>query len=58
MSDNMIKNQIPYKSKNIYMPKELCILAENRAKSLYMNFSAYIKLLIVNDVEKEKSKIK
>lgn len=41
-----------YTSKNIYLPKELAKKTEERAKSLYMNFSSYIRHLIVSDITK------
>jgi hypothetical protein len=44
-----------YQSKNVYLPKELCTIAEEIAKSRYMNFSVYIRSLIVEDVKKEQA---
>jgi len=46
-----------YTSKNIYLPKELNTQAERRAKELYMNFSAYVRHLLVKDLTKPNSNI-
>lgn len=42
-----------YQSKNVYLPKELCVMAEKRAKDQFMNFSVYIRSLIVDDLKEE-----
>ena len=49
----MSYNPNQYQSKNVYLPKELCSLAEKKAKSQFMNFSVYIRSLIVEDVKVE-----
>lgn len=49
----MSYNPKHYQSKNVYLPKELCALAEKKAKSQFMNFSVYIRSLIVEDLKKE-----
>ncbi|KKR08890.1 MAG: hypothetical protein UT36_C0003G0010 [Candidatus Peregrinibacteria bacterium GW2011_GWF2_39_17] len=43
-----------YRSKNIYLPNELCDKAEQRASDQYMNFSTYVRHLIVRDIESTK----
>lgn len=42
-----------YRSKNVYLPKELSMLAEKKAASRYMNFSVYVRNLIVEDLKRE-----
>ena len=46
----MSYNPNKYQLKSLYLPHQLCNDAENRAKSEYMNFSAYIRKLIVEDL--------
>ncbi len=43
-----------YRSKNVYIPRALCDQAERRAASLYMNFTVYVRKLIVEDLQKVK----
>lgn len=43
-----------YRSKNVYIPRSLCDQAERRAASLYMNFTVYVRKLIVEDLQKPK----
>lgn len=40
-----------YRSKNVYLPKELCTKAEAKAKNQFMAFSVYIRHLIVEDLK-------
>ena len=40
-----------YRLKSIYLPNQLCADAEGMAKSEYMNFSAYVRKLIVEDLK-------
>ena len=51
----MSYNPQNYRSKNVYLPKELCELAERKATSQFMAFSVYIRHLIVEDLKKEPS---
>lgn len=39
-----------YRSKNVYLPIELSKKAEEKAEKLYMNFSVYVRHLIVKDL--------
>jgi hypothetical protein len=41
-----------YRLKSVYLPNELCTDAEDQAKREYMNFSAYVRKLIVEDLKK------
>lgn len=41
-----------YRLKSVYLPKQLCADAETQAKLEYMNFSAYVRRLIVDDLRK------
>lgn len=41
-----------YKLKSIYLPNQLCDNAGKQAKSEYMNFSAYVRKLIVEDLKR------
>lgn len=41
-----------YRLKSVYLPKALCADAEKQAKHEYMNFSAYIRKLIVEDLKR------
>ena len=43
-----------YRSKNIYLPLKLCKASEKRASELYMNFSTYVRHLIVTDLGVDK----
>lgn len=47
----MAYNPNLYRSKNVYLQNELCEKAEKRAEALYMNFSTYVRHLIVQDLE-------
>lgn len=47
----MSYKQNTYQAKNVYLPKELCKMAEERAERQFMNFSVYIRALIVKDLE-------
>jgi len=42
-----------FRLKSVYLPLELAGNAEKQAKKQYMNFSAYIRSLIVEDLKKE-----
>ncbi len=44
-----------YRSKNVYLPNNLCDLAEKRAGKLFMNFSVYVRKLIVEDLQNMES---
>lgn len=43
-----------YRSKNVYLPKSLCDQSEKRAAALFMNFTVYVRKLIVEDLQKAK----
>lgn len=49
----MAYNPQYYRSKNVYLPKELCEQAERKAANQFMAFSVYIRHLIVEDLKKE-----
>lgn len=49
----MAYNPEKYQSKNVYLPRGLCRLAEKKAQSQFMNFSVYVRSLIVSDLKKE-----
>lgn len=42
-----------FRLKSVYLPLELVNVAEKRAKGEYMNFSAYIRKLVIEDLKKE-----
>lgn len=42
-----------FRLKSVYLPMQLASLAEGKAKSEYMNFSAYIRSLIIEDLKRE-----
>lgn len=42
-----------FRLKSVYLPLELVGLAESKAKREYMNFSAYIRSLIIEDLKRE-----
>jgi len=42
-----------FRLKSVYLPLELVNTAEKRAKGEYMNFSAYIRKLVIEDLKKE-----
>ena len=42
-----------FRLKSVYLPLELAGMAEKKAKAEYMNFSAYIRRLIIEDLKKE-----
>lgn len=42
-----------YRSKNVYLPNDLCLLAEQKASSQFMAFSVYIRHLIVEDLKND-----
>lgn len=44
-----------YRSKNVYLPKILCNQAEKRAAALFMNFTVYVRKLIVEDLQKTRT---
>lgn len=48
----MAYNPDNYRLKSVYLPNQLCSDAEKQAKSEYMNFSAYVRKLIVEDLKK------
>jgi len=41
-----------FRLKSVYLPKTLCSAAEKQAKYEFMNFSAYIRKLVVEDLKK------
>lgn len=43
-----------FRLKSVYLPVELASNAKTKAKREYMNFSAYVRSLIVEDLKKEK----
>ena len=43
-----------YRSKSVYFPRGLCDQAERRAAALYMNFTVYVRKLVVEDLQKAK----
>lgn len=43
-----------YRSKNVYLPRGLCDQAEKRAATLFMNFTVYVRKLIVEDLQNAK----
>jgi hypothetical protein len=47
----MAYNEKNYTLKSVYLPNQLCSDAEKKAKSEYMNFSAYVRRLIVEDLK-------
>lgn len=42
-----------FRLKSVYLPLELVGLAEKKAKGEYMNFSAYIRKLVIEDLKRE-----
>jgi hypothetical protein len=42
-----------FKLKSVYLPIELLSLTEKKAKGEYLNFSSYIRTLIVKDLKKD-----
>lgn len=42
-----------FRLKSVYLPLELAGLAENKAKAEFMNFSAYIRSLIIENLKRE-----
>lgn len=46
-----------YRSKNVYLPIDLCDQAEKRASALFMNFTVYVRKLIVEDLQKTRSEV-
>lgn len=44
-------NSNKYQLKSVYLPKRLASDAEKKAKKEYMNFSAYVRKLIVDDLK-------
>jgi len=42
-----------FRLKSVYLPVELVVKAEKRAKGEYMNFSAYVRRLVIEDLKKE-----
>lgn len=48
----MAYDSTKYQLKSVYLPKQLCTQAESKATSEYMNFSAYVRKLIVDDLKK------
>ena len=53
----MSYNPESYRLKSVYLPIPLCLVAEKKAKSEYMNFSAYVRKLIVEDLKRENSTV-
>ena len=41
-----------YQLKSVYLPRPLCRIAEAEARNDYMNFSAYIRRLIIDDLKR------
>lgn len=42
-----------FRLKSVYLPVSLVEVAERRAKGEYMNFSAYIRKLVIEDLKRE-----
>jgi len=49
----MTYNPDHYRLKSVYLPIPLCQKSEAKAKSEYMNFSAYVRKLIVEDLKRD-----
>lgn len=50
----MAYNPEKFRLKSVYLPKQLCSDAEKQAESEYMNFSAYVRKLLVEDLKKSR----
>lgn len=46
-----------YQLKSVYLQRKLANLAESKARSEYMNFSAYVRKLLVEDLKKDDFKL-